>query len=468
MDYLGSLLALFALPLAALACGSLLLWAGSRGRRVGHHPTCRRCGFNLTGRPQGSYVCPECGSDLKQPRAVAVGDLVRKPVFLVAGVAAVVVGGFNLAGGVRRAVADDVNSLKPAWWLAREAHRGDRPHRQAALAELRHRVALGRVSDSTASRLTASALARQADLTTPWEAEWGEWVEAALAAGKLSDAERDRYFRQAVAGCYVGLKVRPRVRRGDPFYVTPVGEFDPRLAGQRGIRFVEWPVLRLDGKTVVCTTDRWGFQALIPPGVPLARPDLVPYDSLTDGRHTMVLSAKVWVSTKSNAPSAEVPVRVEAEWELVPTGAGSVELVEAPELREQIEPQVWAGVEADPVREGAHGRVLLTFNRLPLGVAYDVVLRAGQKEWPAGRVSAAAGTWAPRITDTHMLQGFDAGKVDVVLRPNPEAAEGTLDVLRVWNHEIVTRDVLVARRPPPRRVAGAAWNGAAGSRTPAQ
>jgi len=181
------------------------------------------------------------------------------------------------------------------------------------------------------------------------------------------------------------------------------------------------------------------------------RPEIVPYDALGDGRHKVVLFVNVLVSTRAGAPSAEIPVRVEAEWELVPADAGSVELVDAPALREQIEPLVSAGVEVDAVGRGSSlARVSVTFNRLPVGVAYDVILRAGEKEWPVGRVSAPAGVYAGGWPESQVLKGFDAEKVDVVLRPNPSAAEGTLDVLRVWNHEMVKRDVPVTIAAPRR------------------
>ena len=455
MGFVSSLLALFGLPVAALLCGSVLLWAGWRGRRVGNHSTCRRCGYDLTGRPEGSNACPECGSDLTRPRAVAVGDWSRKPKLAALGAAAVMVGGLRLAGDVRRTIGDDVNTLKPAWWLAREAQTGDRPHRQAALTALRHRLPLGQVSAATVKRLTASALDRQADLSKPWEAEWGEWLEAALAAGKLTDAERDRYFRQAVAPCYVGLKVRQRVRRGDPFPVTRIGENGPRLAGQQGYFLGRGPDLRFDDRIKYRPTDRDSPYMLTGPGFVLS-PATVPYETLSDGRHSIVLLGAIGVSARGQKP-VDVPYRLEAEWELLPADSPSVELVDAPELRGQIEPQVWVGVKVEPFRGGAGlASVSIIFNRLPVGVAYDVVLRAGEKEWAAGPVSAPAGSYAQRATRPEFFSGFDAEKVDVVLRPNPDAAESTLDVLRIWNHEIVKQDVPVTRtpprRPPPRFV----------------
>src|SRR5262245_9621381 len=49
---------------------------GLRGRRVGDHPHCRRCRFDLFGKPETSTQCPECGANLDEAHATVIG--VRK------------------------------------------------------------------------------------------------------------------------------------------------------------------------------------------------------------------------------------------------------------------------------------------------------------------------------------------------------------------------------------------------------
>jgi tRNA(Ile2) C34 agmatinyltransferase TiaS len=58
------------LPLGLIVVGISALVRGLRGRRIDDHPLCRRCGFDLTGKPETSTRCPECGSDLRRPRAI--------------------------------------------------------------------------------------------------------------------------------------------------------------------------------------------------------------------------------------------------------------------------------------------------------------------------------------------------------------------------------------------------------------
>src|SRR4051812_25169022 len=106
-----------AVPMSVFLAGAVLAWVGWRGGRVGDHPACRRCGFDLFGRPEGSRVCPECGTDLERPRATVAGVRTRRPSLLLAGAAVALAGGVRLTSDLRREVAPDPNAFKPTWWL---------------------------------------------------------------------------------------------------------------------------------------------------------------------------------------------------------------------------------------------------------------------------------------------------------------------------------------------------------------
>jgi len=60
-------------------------WMGL-GKRVGDHPYCRKCGFDLFGKPEQSTRCSECGAELSQKRAVVIGVRVRGYKWLAASV----------------------------------------------------------------------------------------------------------------------------------------------------------------------------------------------------------------------------------------------------------------------------------------------------------------------------------------------------------------------------------------------
>src|SRR5205823_11607781 len=92
------------------------------------------------------------------------------------------------------------------WWLLRERD-------AAALAELNRRLAANQLSGEQVDRVTGAALAAQADLSRPFLVEWGNFVESARAAGKVSDEAWKRYAQQALP---LKLIARANVRRGDP------------------------------------------------------------------------------------------------------------------------------------------------------------------------------------------------------------------------------------------------------------
>ena len=56
-------------PAVVAAASAVVLVVGWRGRRVNRHPICRRCEFDLFGRPAEATRCAECGADLRR-RAV--------------------------------------------------------------------------------------------------------------------------------------------------------------------------------------------------------------------------------------------------------------------------------------------------------------------------------------------------------------------------------------------------------------
>lgn len=177
---------------AVAAC----LWAW-RGRRIDDHPLCRKCGFDLTGRPETSRLCPECGRDVTLPRAIRVGHRRKRAgwlwasggaLFLIAVVAGL--GGYVVYRKV------DLVPYEPSWWLARQCTSADVPTRAAALRELKVRLGDKRAGTATLLPAIDRILAYQADLSHVWDVGWGDLVYDAHVAGGLDDARWRRYLTQ--------------------------------------------------------------------------------------------------------------------------------------------------------------------------------------------------------------------------------------------------------------------------------
>jgi len=172
------------IPWVGLPIGlALLLW-GWRGRRVGAFPTCRRCGYNLTGLDERPRRCPECGANLQRPGAVARGGRRRRRGGLIAGLVVTVIACVPIA----ITLTDfDYYALAPdrvLVWLIEDPD---------AEAEVNRRLTAGAFDPHLASQLIDARLDLQADPTVAWDAAWGATIDAAGAGGMLSPAQAERY-----------------------------------------------------------------------------------------------------------------------------------------------------------------------------------------------------------------------------------------------------------------------------------
>jgi hypothetical protein len=110
-----------AIVAALLLSAVALLGFGWKGPRVGDHPYCRHCGFDLFGKPAESTRCNECGTDLATPGASVIGvrQVRRWPV--LAGVFLLLLS-LMLGGEAARELKThgDWYSLLPTWWYLRD------------------------------------------------------------------------------------------------------------------------------------------------------------------------------------------------------------------------------------------------------------------------------------------------------------------------------------------------------------
>lgn len=140
-------------------------------------------------------------------------------------------------------------------------------------------------------------------------------------------------------------------------------------------------------------------------------------------------------------------LRPEATWQFLPPDRPTVNVVRDSSRDDAMRRCIT--VRSLSLLTGDHLYVLVESERPPLGISFDVYVRAKGEERKAGSIARAAS--GPGFKFRHSLQfgwfRFDADRADVILRPNPQAAEETLHLLEMWDGgEIVFRDVPV-RRP---------------------
>lgn len=456
--------ALLILSVASFGLSLALTLIALRGRRVDDHPICRRCGFDLFGRPAESNVCSECGADLAKRKAVRIGRRERRRgLARVAGsgafVSAVVLAG---VGWVQfRGV--DLQRHKPVWWLAREAGSRQPATRDRALAELVRRVTLGKagnVSDAQLDPLLGRAFAHQADASQPWVPGWGLLIEAAHDADRLSDSQWDRY---RVQGFALRLKVRQVIRRGDPipieFWSDPPRLGTPpaiRLSGQIAGGLADLaPELVIGGQVISDAKHGPGTLLLSARPKPellgsaIYEPPASVFAALADGPQSAQVSCLVTLTEYSTGTlgvqkKRRPPVNqvLRASWTLVPPGTETVGTTTNDGRRKAVERSIRV-VAADLDGSGVL-TLSLDGRSAPVPLAFDISVRQGGREWPVGPATAEPGRY-PGPYVTARCPGLAPGTAELILRPNPAAAVQTTGITAIWGDEIHIAPVTLRR-----------------------
>ena len=321
-----------AAPAVVAIVAAIPLVLGWRGRRVDDHPLCRRCGFDLVGKPTDSAACAECGANLRARRAVRVGTrrTVRGAVavgllLLLPSLAVVVY------EGVVKVRAAPLAQRKPLWWLLNEASGADAKARDAAFGEIFARSNAGRLSDAQVRSVCERALIIQGDPRKTWMPEWGDFVERAQGAKRVPPEVWARYaaqapqFRVAAPGSFARRERAWLDLLDEPSRVGNKGEFVLRVRrtltvtdedGRRVERDFGWVGYSIGGQSRL----GGGWSLPLNEGV-LA--------FLGDGKHRAKLdlvvevypAGKMGERAAGAGPLATARRQYEAEWTVLPAGA---------------------------------------------------------------------------------------------------------------------------------------------------
>lgn len=428
-------------PLGALGVGAVLLRRGVRGDQIDDHPLCRHCGFDLTGRPGAAKLCSECGSDLSTTGAIRIGHRERRSRLLWAGgslcaIAAVVLGAWVWAvlSGI------NLNPYKPLWILRSDAQSASGAVSDAALTEVNARLAGGKLSDAQITRFADLSLDVQADRAIAWNVKWGDFIENARKAKKLSQTQWKRYAQQAPD---FQITFRPRVRRGDVLAgrnqegPSRVGSGYPMLVGwcRKGVINVSGFEIRDDdviGKRQL-DDGKFGTEGS-------CWFDISPIlDKLSDGPQTVVITAEAQVfdSYEATEPLGTRPIRFTGTFILTPADEPTVKVISDPSLRVAVERAVKVK------RIGVERGHLYTEYSVggPVGLSYEILMRSGGEE-----VKIGGFTWQPRsLVVGHgsyaILKDPPPPTADIIFRPNYQYPLKTIDIFEIWDGEIVYKDV---------------------------
>ena len=449
-------------PVLILLGGVALLRLGLRGRRIDDHPLCRKCGFDLTGRPEGSDKCAECGTDLTAPRAIRHGHRRRRPVILTLGLAIILLfAGVAAVVGWSRVRELDRYQIMPTWYVMREARSTSSGIPVGAWRELNRRLGMGSLSKDQIARATDAALAIQGDRSKPWHATIGDFVEAARKQGDVADPQWQRYARQAVL---LTVTLRAQVRRGGddlPMRIAAGGArvggvnsglsvqiTDPTIARGELIK----PPRHAGSGSVSFGLSSGGGGASSGMSFELDAPAA---DAAPLGPREAVVHAKVSVDDNrdNQPPVVEWQEDFKATWELVAADAETVKLIEDESHRAAVEQGTTIKFLGTHGSGGSNRDEYLSlemrFKDIPVPLAHAVVLRAADgREWNMTTINLRGGRGEMGYHTGGLAKGLDVTHVDVVFRPDAHAARHTVDVTEMWNHEFVVKNVPVQRPTP--------------------
>ncbi|MFI5377943.1 MAG: hypothetical protein ACHRHE_01440 [Tepidisphaerales bacterium] len=436
--------------LCILPAGLILLVYGLRGRRVDDHPLCRKCGYDLTGKPATSTVCSECGADVTRAKAIRVGHRAKRRAAIKLGVLAILVAtvgpGVLLGLHMRERKLIEVT---PLWWILRQTGSAGAPDRAAAMKEIFRRRSASELSDADLRSVVDRMLQWQGDPRRPWDPAWGDFVEAEIRTGMATGEQKARYTSQAIQAA-VQLRARVKVRAGAAlplaFSSSPVpSPWRMGVSNQWNHGVCRVSGIKIDGKpvTVPDTIVRLGLgrginaPVVVAGGTCVVDAQTMATLSLSPGTHTVAVELTAEVILQGvGVRSARIPggeARVSTAVTIL--RGESVSLIRDPTLQEAEQKAITVSTSVD--HPGiSHDFVLLNVRDLPVPVMADVVVPAEartQARWEVIRLPTTGsrsleGPLSPRNGD---------GKRDLVLRPNIRAAEETLDLFEIWGEDIV-------------------------------
>lgn len=426
-----------------LLAGLVTLLIGWRGRRVDDHPICRRCGFDLYGKPADSDTCSECGADVGHPKAIRLGRRKKRRGLIGAGIVLTVIGlaGVGVGGW---AAGQQINWTPwlPLKWIVADLDSAAYGTYDPAATEINRRLTTGSLSSSQVDWLIQTALAKQADRTVPWPQGWQETLDNLIAKNLLDHNRLETYLTQAASPT---LEVKPVLRRGRSASYQFDGGWD-RLTPATRISGLQRSTPMTLGEAVIArspfdseTTDsNYGFGGY-GLGTGLSEKSVA---QIPDGPHTLAITMRYELSMTD--PVAAGPFTIEYPLSLPVTLAANDAVVDTFETDSSLRPTVHAAVRDARVEEDEEGKVAVSIRTdpTPLPLAMAVHLRQGEQEQRVGTLRIDAGDnaqWYRVWTGKKPI--FTDGKVDVILRPSQDAADNTRALDTYWGEEIALEGI---------------------------
>jgi hypothetical protein len=354
---------------------------------------------------------------------------------------------------------DATNALhrKPFSWLMREAN-GPGPDSELAVDELLRREDEGLLSSKQDADLIDLVLKYQADRERPWRTELGDLIEKRWVAGKLDRNLWEQYTAQFLVDTYE-LKVRPRIVIGSPIVRVQQIMRDVRCGSGKHITYQLREKNRVTriGSTIV---GRYNPTAIYP----LSRVtstnsysiDKQQWATIKPGKHKITREVELSFLEDPGPEGAKVTdvfasrkVTFETETTFLPPGQSTVNINSDPALKAAVEGAITVfRIETGPMSRPTtsdkfYAKVILDGNPRPIDTVFTIVLKDGENEYRAGSTAMQAADGSGLNSMASIPVDLSGKRIDVILRPDPDEAEASIDCFEIWGEEIVFKDVLV-------------------------
>lgn len=416
-----------------LATGAFLIRRGLWPRRVGTTAHCPKCDYILAGEADR---CSECGTPVNA-RNIIRGERPRRARPAWSGGILAVVGGLLILLWA----TDSVGRVQwiryePLSWLLRDLRGGNTGSSLSAWNEIHRRIQAKALSDAEQSEMVDAGLQVQAMGTAaPHRTAILNYVADRYTANKLTAAQADRFFAGMLK---VSLSVRPTVGTQSrvPYLIHGLG------SGPDGwwlrMRTLEVQIdnrkTQSGGGGVGGSFGNWtSGSSLDPVGTPGKHHLRVRIELATD------IDRGGGINWNDNATVAKHMTQdLTADFQAVPgpTPIATITKPDASVLRPLLKPRLSYNV---GIRNNLS--VMVDASALPVDAAFDVLIRFGGKEYPAGSVYFRAGVAGGYGTSADHFPTDAPDAVDVIFRSSKRVAAETVDMNRTWDGEVIVPDV---------------------------
>ena len=415
-------------------------------KRTGSTPYCRKCGYNLTGKPldDPDARCSECGVALS-PDAMVRGERRVRRARLVVGLLLFLIGAVPLVGaGVALLRGADVYQYLPSRVLLAFLRYGNVSTVDEATAELRIRIAGNKLSAGTTQALIELCLDEQArpDVREKITGKVINLLGVPGITSAMSESQKERMYANMIAD--VRIRTRPRVLSGDEFPISE--DFDFRVP--EGWEAVCWlRAIRCNGEKLGSTGGPIGWGAC-------TQRSTTHKTATTAGPGPLEVDFEIVIHPQRNMDKVlhgHTLVR-QAPMVVLPVGSPDpIRTIHSEELDALIPTIVWAErfdirySHADGTDCGVYGVISASAPR-SCNMAFEVIAQYDGQTVPLGLISfprADSGErgWALNAD----VEGDPPAQIDLVLRSSRDAAARTLDTYEIWGGALRITNIPVVR-----------------------